>query len=441
MSQTADSEARTEPAYWLLAMLTVTYTIGFIDRQVVNLLVQPIKGHFQISDTRVSLLQGLAFMSAYVLMSPVFGRLADVGNRRNILAGAAFVWSMFTIAAAASRNFVELFMCRVGVGAAEAAITPSAWSMISDRFSSERLPRALSVFMVAPYLGGGLALLFGGAVLEAAEAWDVQGIPILEGLAPWQLTLLVVGSTGMLAVVAMMTTREPPRLGAARSSHNVPRLPEVGAMIVERKGFYGNFYIGMSCVAMILYAFPAWIPTLLVRRFGTPLSQIGLEYGSVVLVTGSAGVLLGPEVARLLKRMGFEDALLRVGLICSIAIIPVCIFLYFAESYYMALTAAGLASLLYSMPQAASASALQLVTPNRMRGMTSAIYVLLASIIGLGLAPTLVAVVTDQVFQDELRLAEALPLVCGFSALAAALLLYRALPHFRKLMTSPTSPA
>lgn len=421
-------------ARWLLAVITFTYTIGFIDRQVINLLVVPIKNDFGISDTQVSLLQGLAFMGAYIAMSPIFGRLADTGNRRNILTGAAFVWTLFTAAAAFSKGYWHLFFARFGVGAAEAAISPTAWSMVADSFEPNRLPRALSIFMIAPYLGGGLALLFGGLVLDAMEGWDLGAVPIIGDLAPWQLTILIVSLPGLLAVALMLTTREPLRRVAAASDTSVPSLSEVGRALIAKKAFYGPFYLGMSLIIMTFYAFPAWVPTLLNRRFGVPLSQIGLEYGAVVIVTGCVGVLSGPAVANFLVRRGYDDAFMRLPMLASVAIVPVCILLYFAPDYYFALAAAGLGSLFYSMPQATGASALQLVTPNRMRGIATSIFVFVGSAVGLGLAPTAVALVTDLIFQDESRVGEALPLVCGFCSLAAVFVLSRVLKPYRQLL-------
>lgn len=421
-------------ARWLLAVITFTYTIGFIDRQVINLLVVPIKNDFGITDTQVSLLQGLAFMGAYIAMSPIFGRLADTGNRRKILTGAAFVWTLFTAAAAFSKGYWHLFLARFGVGAAEAAISPTAWSMVADSFEPRRLPRALSIFMIAPYLGGGLALLFGGVVLKAMEGWDLSAVPLIGGLAPWQLTILIVSLPGLLAVALMMTTREPQRRVAATSDASVPSLTEVGRALVAKKAFYGPFYLGMSLIIMTFYAFPAWVPTLLNRRFGVPLPQIGLEYGTVVIITGCVGVLSGPAVANFLMRRGYEDAFMRLPMLASIAIIPVCVLLYFAPNYYVALAAAGLGSLFYSMPQATGASALQLVTPNRMRGIATSIFVFVGSAVGLGLAPTAVALVTDLIFQDEARVGEALPLVCGLCSLAAVFVLSRVLRPYRELL-------
>jgi sugar phosphate permease len=131
--------------------------------------------------------------------------------------------------------------------------------------------------------------------------------------------------------------------------------------------------------------------------------------------------------------MGYKDAFLRVAFVSSLALIPACAMLYFSQSYYAALAATGLASFFYSMPMAPAASALQLVTPNRMRGIATSIYVFFSSVIGLGIAPTLVALITDHVFQDERRVGEALPLVCGIAALAAAIVMRNGLRPYSRL--------
>jgi transposase len=262
-------------ARWLLAVITFTYTIGFIDRQVINLLVVPIKNDFGITDTQVSLLQGLAFMGAYIAMSPIFGRLADTGNRRKILTGAALVWTLFTAAAAFSKGYWHLFLARFGVGAAEAAISPTAWSMVADSFEPRRLPRALSIFMIAPYLGGGLALLFGGVVLKAMEGWDLGAVPLIGDLEPWQLTILIVSLPGLLAVALMMTTREPQRRVAATSEASVPSLLD-GPINGE--------------------SFTAWVEQILIPA---------LEPGSIV-VLDNLGSHKGSRVRKLLKAAGIR---------------------------------------------------------------------------------------------------------------------------------------
>src|ERR1700722_1070976 len=162
--------------YVVLALLTLAYTVGYIDRQVLNLLVQPIKSDLGLSDVRISLLQGLGFSAGYLLLTPVFGRWVDVAPRRTILVSATAAWSFCTALAGVARNFQLLLTIRFGLGSTEAALTPASWSLISDVFDDRKLARAFSLFLAAPYFGGGLALLMGGWILQAAKTWDVSAI-------------------------------------------------------------------------------------------------------------------------------------------------------------------------------------------------------------------------------------------------------------------------
>ena len=142
-----------------LLFLTLAYVLAFVDRQILNLLVDPVKRDLLLSDTQVSLLQGIAFTATYVLFGPLFGRWVDAGNRRNIVVLGVVIWSVFTVLCGFADSFWELFFARAGIGAAEACLAPAAWSMIADYFSPKKLPRAMSLFLMAPYLGGGLALI------------------------------------------------------------------------------------------------------------------------------------------------------------------------------------------------------------------------------------------------------------------------------------------
>lgn len=126
-------------AWYVLLFLTLAYTVAFIDRQVLNLLVDPIKLDLLLSDTQISLLQGVAFMSTYIALGPLFGRWVDTGNRRNVLVFGVVVWSGFTVMCGLVSSFWGLFIARAGIGAAEACLAPAAWSLIADYFSKERL--------------------------------------------------------------------------------------------------------------------------------------------------------------------------------------------------------------------------------------------------------------------------------------------------------------
>lgn len=431
-----DQERPGFASWYLIFVLTLAYTASFIDRQVLNLLVGPLKAEFALDDTKLSLLQGLAFTGAYIIMSPIFGRLADTGSRKGVLFFGIMLWSVGTSACGLARSYWQLFLARFGVGGSEACLTPAAWSIIADSFPERMMPRAFSVFMMGPYLGGGLALIFGGLLLDSAAHWDLSAVPLLGSLKPWQLVFLFAGLPGIAIALLLLFVREPIRRQIRAVGTVQERLPlsEVMRIFRVERGFYGNFYAGMSTLVICLYAFPAWMPSVLIRRFGVSAGDVGMQYGLAILITGSVGVLTGPWLAQWIARRGRRDQLLLVPLGAALALIPSCIALAFTPSYGAALAVATVASFLYSLPQALASSALQLVTPNRMRGIAAAIYVFCVSVTGLGLAPTIVALLTDHLFQDEVRVGDSLAITCGVAAIASAFFLSRALRAYQRIL-------
>ena len=274
-------------AWAVLAMLTLAYTISFIDRQVLNLLVDPIKSDLGASDTQMSLLQGAAFIIAYIAFIPIFGRLVDTSNRRNILVLGVVIWSAFTVLCGFSTSLEMLFFSRAGVGAAEAALGPAAWSLISDYFTKERIPRAMSVFLMGPYLGGGFALIFGGLVIGSAAAL-AQSVPLLAGLSPWQLTFIFVGAPGVVFGFVLLAIREPPRqtISGPALDERKFSLGETARFLWDGRDFYFRFFAAMALVVVVLYALPAWMPALLIRSYGADPSTVGVTFGALVLVMG-----------------------------------------------------------------------------------------------------------------------------------------------------------
>ena len=422
-------------AWYLIFVLTLAFTLSFVDRQVLNLLVGPIKQDTGLSDTQVSLLQGFAFTVSYILMSPIFGRLADLGSRRKILIFGVALWSIGTTCCGLARNYVQLFMARFGVGGAEASLTPAAWSLITESFPERMLPRAFSIYLMGPYLGGGLALIFGGLLLDSVGSWNLSGIPLLSGLHAWQLVFILVGLPGLLVALLLVFIREPDRDDSAvLEPQTKTSLRDVWRMFVTWRGFYGNFYAGMSCIVITLYAFPAWMPTVLIRRFGASVGDVGIEYGVIVLLTGSLGVFTGPWIAKLFTTRGRVDHLLLIPTAAAAFLVFACLSLTLINTYGWALAVASGVSFLYSLPQALSASALQLATPKRMRGIATAVYVFAVSIIGLGAAPTIVALITDRVYGDEMRVAESLAYTCAAASLAGFFFLWNSLRYFRRMI-------
>ncbi|RYE97217.1 MAG: MFS transporter [Oxalobacteraceae bacterium] len=308
-------------------------------------------------------------------------------------------------------------------------MTPAAWSILSDRFEARRIGRAMSVYNMGPYIGSGLALLLGGVVLRAAETWDLQGVPLLGGMAPWQLTFVVVGTAGLGCAFLLLLIAEPSRKGSAAAAP-LPLGKTVRTLWKTRR-FYGFFYLGMALAIVPIYGFPAWLPSVATRGFGVPIATVGMHYGTVSLIGGVAGVLLGPNVTALLST---RDAALRLGVITNLLVLACCGLLLAHPSYPALIAIAGAASFFYSMPTSMAAAALQVVTPNRMRGLATSIYIVSVTIMGLAVAPVAVAFCTDRIFRDEARVGDSLALVCGIAALGAAVALIAAMKAYRDLL-------
>lgn len=420
--------------WYMVAVLTLLATISYLDRMVLNLLVDPVKRSLLLSDTQISLVQGLGFTIAYMAANPYLGRLSDRANRRNLLMAAAVMWSLGTAMTAFVEGMTGLLLCRMIVGAAEAAVQPASWSMLSDRFSPRRLPTVMSLFLISPYLGGGLALIFGGAVVESADMIRAA-VPVLVSLDAWRLVFLIVGVGGIMIVASLLAVPEPHRSGEKdNTAQTVPSIRETFTFLYDNRAFFGNFYLTMSCIVVLLYAVPAWMPMFAARLFGISLATLGYQFGVVVLAGGTIGVLTGPLLVRMLDGKGVRASSIIVPTVCAFLLIPASIAIPFIPSAGTLPILCAVLTILFSMPQAVATSALQIVTPPRMRGLTASIYVLMLSVSGLGLAPLSVALLTDYMFADPRMVGWSLAIVCCTAATLASVAGMRSIGPYHNLL-------
>jgi MFS family permease len=388
-----------------------------------NLLVEPIRLDLQVSDTQISFLQGLAFAVTYILMSVPLGRMVDKYNRVGIMIGGVLIWSATTVACGLSRTYSQLLFARFGVGAGEAALTPAAWSVLADYFRPTKLALPISVYLMGPYLGAGLAMIAGAEVLDWSREVQEVSLPIVGVVAPWQATFIAVGLPGVLIAGLLATIREPKRKGRHGALTDVPGWRAVLRYMWQRKKVYAALHLGVPFIVVMLYGLQGWTPTILLRVYGWDLADAGRIYGTLALVTGSAGVLSGPVLSRYLLGRGVLDAPLRVAVLgagmatLSLATLP------FQSSGEMALVSIGCASFFVTLPLALITTVMQEVTPNNMRGVVNGMYVVTTNVVGLALGPTLVAASTDYVFQDTMAVAKSLALVAVFVGPIAVYLL------------------
>lgn len=422
---------------YVVAVLMSIYTVGFIDRQVLNLLVNSIKADLGLSDVQISFLQGAGFSATFLLLTPLFGRIVDLFGRRPILAGGLSVWTAMTAACGAARSFWTLLLARAGVGGAEGTISPAVYSILSDVFEDRQLPTAFAIVFMGPFIGGGLALLLGGLIQGWAEGLK-EGGSYLATFSPWQLTFALVSVPGLLCLLLLSLVHEPARRGSAQRA--IP-MREVAGFLRRNRSFYWKFYAGMTASMVSTFVFPAWFPTFLMRHFHLSAANVGVHYGIVTLVCGSIGVLASPLVARAVTSWGWRSAYVLVPALYAAGIAIDATLLAYSKSYGGCLALGGLMSFLYSAPSPLAASALQMVTPNRIRGFASSIYVFSSTIMGLAIAPTVVALITDHLFHDEARVGSSLFFVSGVSGALAALCLVLALPAYRAMLDLPAHHA
>lgn len=178
------AQASSAFAWYVVIVLTGCYTLSFIDRQILGLLVGPIKKDLGLSDTGIGLLQGLAFSAFYTLLGLPLGRIADTRNRRNLIGVSVFLWSLFTGCCSLARSFWSLVLTRVGVGFGEAGLSPAVYSMFSDMFPKDRLGVVMSIFYMGVFLGQSLALLVGGTTVQAVSHMQSITLPLLGTMAP-----------------------------------------------------------------------------------------------------------------------------------------------------------------------------------------------------------------------------------------------------------------
>ena len=292
-----------------------------------------------------------------------------------------------------AQNFGQIFLARVGVGVGEAALSPGAYSIISDYFPPHQRPRAMSLYISAAYFGGGIAIIAGGALIAMMPALD---LPVVGRLEPWQALFIVVGLPGLLVALWVTTLKEPVRTGLKSGSQ--PSLGEFGEFLFARRGAFGFLILGFAISGVMWQAAIAWIPTYFIRIFGWTASEVSLPYGLISMVCGMGGIILGGWIATRLRKNGRLDANILIGLLAIAVAMPSGIAATFAASPNVALGLFGMFLFGCAMPWGSAVAALHEITPNQMRGQVSAIHLFCLSLIGRGLGPTLVALFTDYLF-------------------------------------------
>jgi MFS family permease len=418
--------------WYVVVILMLAQVVSFIDRQVITLLVQPIRADLDISDTQMSLLMGFAFAVFYVTMGVPIARLADRRSRRMVITVGVFLWSIATAVCGLARNFWQLFAARVAVGVGEATLTPAAYSMIADYFPRDKLGRAVGLYATGVYFGAGMALILGGAVIRLITQAGPVDIPIVGTLVPWQLTFIVVSLPGLLIVILMMlTVREPARRNVIETQADAIPIRDVVRFMWTNRGTFGAIFLGYAAGGMAFYGFLFWVPEMIRRTYDWDISDAGLVFGSQLVVLGTAGTFIGGWFCDWLTARGYRDAALRALTGFFLVAMPFMALAPLMPTMTSAIPILGIAVFALSLQQALSPVAIQLITPNQMRAQVVAVFFVISVFCAIAFGAASVAVVTDYVFEDESMLRYSLSAVTAVTMSVAVVSLWAGIRPYR----------
>ncbi|MEL0093857.1 MAG: MFS transporter, partial [Pseudomonadales bacterium] len=366
---------------YALSVLVVVYTFNFIDRQILSILLEPIKQDLGLSDSALGMLTGFAFALFYATLGIPIARFADRGNRRNLIALALTIWSGMTALSGLAQNFWHLLLARIGVGVGEAGCSPPAHSMIADYFPAENRATALGIYS----LGIPFGILFG----FIAGGW-------LNEFFGWRVAFFVVGIPGvLLALLVRYTLREPPRGMAEGRVAEVeqPTVMETFRFLWSKRSFR-HMAVGGGLTAFVGYGVVTWVPSFLIRSYGMSTGDVGTYLGLILGIPGGIGIALGGYLA---DRYGARDTrwYLWVVAVALIACVPLSFGVYLSATAFASLIFLIIPILLGNFYQATTFSQTQGLVSLRMRSVAAAVLLFILNIIGLGAGPQAVGILSD----------------------------------------------
>ena len=366
---------------YALGVLVVVYTFNFIDRQILSILLEPIKQDLGLSDSALGMLTGFAFALFYATLGIPIARFADRSNRRNLIAWALAIWSAMTAVSGLAQNFWHLLLARIGVGVGEAGCSPPAHSMLADYFPTEHRATALGIYS----LGIPFGILFG----FIAGGW-------LNEFFGWRVAFFIVGVPGLLlAILVRFTLREPPR-GMAEgrvADEEQPTIMETFRFLWSKRSFR-HMAVGGGLTAFVGYGVITWVPSFLIRSYGMSTGDVGTYLGLILGIPGGIGIALGGYLA---DRYGARDTrwYLWIVSVALIASMPLFFGVYLSNTAFASLMFLILPILLGNFYQATTFSQTQGLVSLRMRSVAAAVLLFILNMIGLGAGPQAVGILSD----------------------------------------------
>lgn len=389
--------APTAYPWFVVVVLLIVGIVSYLDRNIIALLIEPIKADLGITDTGASLLQGTAFAVFFVAFGYPSGILVDRANRRNLLVFGVALWSLMTAAGGLATSFWELFAARAGVGIGEAFLAPAAFSLIADYFAPAERGRAMSTYNMANYLGGGGSMLVGGLVLRSLGGLGASQLPLLGETANWKATLIIIGLPGILLAGLLFAVREPDRERASEFSGNLGQ-GTLWRHLWQAPGVHFAVHLVSALTVFSGVTLASWIPSYFVRKFGISPADAGVMLGPVNAMGGVVGCIASGFAGDRFVKRGASGGRFRAGLYWWPAALLSLFGIAYASSAVLALAWDGLFMVASGFGLASVVPTIHDVTPFNLRGRAASVHFVLAGLLALGTGATLVALVNDYVF-------------------------------------------
>ncbi|ASW01128.1 MFS transporter [Paraburkholderia aromaticivorans] len=452
VSDADDADTRRGHAY-VVVLFFVCFAFSYLDRQIVSILVQPIKETLTLTDTQIGLLQGFSFTLCYATAGVFIARLIDRSNRVRLIAVCVAIWAVSTALCGFAHNFGELLAARAGTAIAEAGLSPAALSIFSDLYPPRKVTRASSVFMLGPYIGGGVALFGGGMLLGSLEHGAGATWLAGAGLNGWQAVFVAVGLPGLaLAAIVALSVREPQRRGLSpaldatapgsaaagrvvateRASGRVfmdeaaqdstPPLKDVLRELFVKNRFCLPYFGAYVALITLFYSHAAWFPTLLIRHFHLTPRVVGQMAAPAYMFGGILGVVSAGLLAGRVSDAAALRKVLALSALAALLLVPAAIAMPLVGDVHIAVVLYGACAFAASVAMALAPVPIQIAIPNRMRGRSIALLVFLTNAISGGLGPFAVGFINERLGGHSAGLGVALACVGGVAAAFSALL-------------------
>ena len=368
-------------AIYALVMLTAIYSLNFLDRRVIAILIDPIKHDYHLSDKAMGFISGFGFVIFYSILAAPVARWADRGNRRSIISWGLVIWSGMTALAGIAQNAVQLTLSRFGVGVGEAAGTAPSSSMISDLFPGSRRSGAMAVYQLGPVIGGFLGFFIGGWVNQ------VYG---------WHAAFLVAGIPGLLvALIFRFTVKEPTRgiSEVKRVDTGQDSLRQTFRFMLSQR-CYMILLIGFCFTTFTQFGLGTWAPSFFGRIHHLNTKQIGIYAGTAQAIAGLVGTLAGGYLSDFLGRRNVRWRI-YVSAICSILACPGVLLFATSRSLFWCIVGFMIFSAASPVHVGPIVAVSHSVVKVGMRAFATSVIYLISELLGLGLGPFLIGVFND----------------------------------------------